>query len=136
MKKEELYRFVDHTALKAVTTWKEIQQLCQEARFFRMASVCIPSSYVKRAHEYFPELNICTVVGFPLGNANTEAKLMETRQALADGASEIDMVINLGTVYLLHELNVNFLFSKEHIDKRSSTSTFSLKKHKAAVLLM
>ena len=52
MKKEELYRFVDHTALKAVTTWKEIQQLCQEARFFRMASVCIPSSYVKRAHEY------------------------------------------------------------------------------------
>ena len=92
MKKEELYRFVDHTALKAVTTWKEIQQLCQEARFFRMASVCIPSSYVKRAHEYFPELNICTVVGFPLGNANTEAKLMETRQALADGASEIDPV--------------------------------------------
>ena len=88
MKKEELYRFVDHTALKAVTTWKEIQQLCQEARFFRMASVCIPSSYVKRAHEYFPELNICTVVGFPLGNANTEAKLMETRQALADLTEE------------------------------------------------
>ena len=85
MKKEELYRFVDHTALKAVTTWKEIQQLCQEARFFRMASVCIPSSYVKRAHEYFPELNICTVVGFPLGNASTEAKLAETRQALEDG---------------------------------------------------
>ena len=98
MKKEELYRFVDHTALKAVTTWKEIQQLCQEARFFRMASVCIPSSYVKRAHEYFPELNICTVVGFPLGNASTEAKLAETRQALEDGANEIDMVINLGMV--------------------------------------
>ena len=98
MKKEELYRFVDHTALKAVTTWKEIQQLCQEARFFRMASVCIPSSYVKRAHEYFPELNICTVVGFPLGNASTEAKLTETRQALSDGANEIDMVINLGMV--------------------------------------
>ena len=96
MKKEELYRFVDHTALKAVTTWKEIQQLCQEARFFRMASVCIPSSYVKRAHEYFPELNICTVVGFPLGNASTEAKLAETRQALEDGANEIDMVINIG----------------------------------------
>ena len=96
MKKEELYRFVDHTALKAVTTWNEIQQLCQEARFFRMASVCIPSSYVKRAHEYFPELNICTVVGFPLGNASTEAKLAETRQALEDGANEIDMVINIG----------------------------------------
>ena len=98
MKKEELYRYVDHTALKAFTTWKEIQQLCHEARIFRMASVCIPSSYVKRAHDYYPELNICTVVGFPLGNSNTEAKLAETRQALLDGANEIDMVNNIGMV--------------------------------------
>ena len=63
-----------------------------------MASVCIPSSYVKSAHEAFPQLNICTVVGFPLGNANTKAKLAETRQALLDGAREIDMVINIGWV--------------------------------------
>ncbi len=98
MKKEELYRYVDHTALKAFTTWGDVEQLCQQARIFRMASVCIPSSYVKRAHMHFPELNICTVVGFPLGNANTEAKLAETRQAILDGANEIDMVINIGMV--------------------------------------
>lgn len=98
MRKEELYRYVDHTALKAFATWKEIQNLCTEAKVFRMASVCIPSSYVKRAREQFPELDICTVVGFPLGNANTEAKLAETRQALKDGADEIDMVINIGWV--------------------------------------
>ena len=63
-----------------------------------MASVCIPSSCVRRAHEAFPELTICTVTGFPLGNASTEAKLAETRQALADGAGEVDMVINIGMV--------------------------------------
>lgn len=98
MKKEELYRYVDHTALKAYTTWKDIERLCQQARIFRMASVCIPSCYVKKAHIHFPELNICTVVGFPLGNANTEAKIAETRQAILDGAREIDMVINIGMV--------------------------------------
>lgn len=98
MKKEELYKYVDHTALKAYTTWEEIEHLCREARVFRMASVCIPSCYVKRVHEQFPEINICTVVGFPLGNANTAAKLAESRQAIADGAKEIDMVINIGMV--------------------------------------
>lgn len=98
MKKEELYKYVDHTALKAFVSWKECSLLCQQALMFRMASVCIPSCYVKRAHDAFPELNICTVVGFPLGNANTASKLAETRQALEDGAREIDMVINIGWV--------------------------------------
>ena len=98
MEKEELYGYVDHTALKAFTTWKEIDRLCQEAVEYKMASVCIPSSYIKRAHDRYPQLPICTVVGFPLGNANTEAKVAETRQALIDGASEIDMVINIGDV--------------------------------------
>lgn len=96
--KENLYQYVDHTALKACTTWEEIRKLCREALEYGMASVCIPSSYVGRAHEAFPELTICTVVGFPLGNANTAGKIAETRQALADGASEIDMVINIGMV--------------------------------------
>ena len=86
--KENLYQYVDHTALKACTTWEEIRKLCREALKYGMASVCIPSSYVGRAHEAFPELTICTVVGFPLGNANTAGKLAETRQALADGARE------------------------------------------------
>lgn len=96
--KENLYQYVDHTALKACTTWEEIRKLCREALKYGMASVCIPSSYVGRAHEAFPDLTICTVVGFPLGNANTAGKLAETRQALADGASEIDMVIDIGMV--------------------------------------
>lgn len=95
MKTEELFSYVDHTALKACTTWQDIRTLCEEAVSCRMASVCIPGSYVKRVHEEFPELNICTVVGFPLGYTSTEGKAAETRQALLDGASEIDMVINL-----------------------------------------
>ena len=98
MNKEALYQYVDHTALKAFTAWEEIRTLCQEAVDYGMASVCIPSSYVGRAHKAFPDLTICTVVGFPLGNASTEAKLAETRQALADGAGEVDMVINIGMV--------------------------------------
>ena len=98
MKREELYRYVDHTALKAYTTWEEINQLCQQALMFRMASVCIPSCYVKKVHERYPELNICTVIGFPLGYVNTAAKIAETRQAISDGANEIDMVINIALV--------------------------------------
>lgn len=98
MNKEALYQYVDHTALKAFTAWEEIRTLCQEAVDYGMASVCIPGSYVGRAHKAFPDLTICTVVGFPLGNASTEAKLAETRQALADGAGEVDMVINIGMV--------------------------------------
>lgn len=98
MEKEILYGYVDHTALKAFTTWKEIEKLCQEAVSYNMASVCIPSCYIQRAHQLFPQLTICTVVGFPLGNANTAAKKAETQQAIADGASEIDMVINISDV--------------------------------------
>lgn len=95
MKKEELYQYVDHTALKAFTTWKEIKKLCEEALQYQMASVCISSCYVARVHEAYPKLKICTVVGFPLGNANTAAKLAETEAALQDGAQEIDMAINV-----------------------------------------
>ena len=98
MTEKELFSYVDHTALKAFTTWEEIKTLCEEAIKYEMASVCIPSAYIRRAHETFPELNLCTVVGFPLGNCSTQAKIAETKQALADGASEIDMVINIGMV--------------------------------------
>lgn len=95
MKTEELFSYVDHTVLKAYTTWEDIEKLCREALLYHTASVCIPSCYVRRAHEAFPSLNICTVTGFPLGYANTEGKIAETRQALSDGAGEIDMVINI-----------------------------------------
>lgn len=95
MKTEEIFSYIDHTALKAYTTWPEIQKLCEEALQYNMASVCIPGCYVKRAHEAFPKLNICTVIGFPLGYSSTEAKVAEARQAIEDGAAEIDMVINI-----------------------------------------
>ena len=96
MEKEALYHYVDHTALKAYTTWEDIVRLCEEAISYEMASVCVPSCYIKRIHEKYQEaVNICTVVGFPLGYANTEAKLAETKQAILDGANEIDMVINI-----------------------------------------
>lgn len=99
MKDEEIYGYVDHTALKPTVTWEEIEKLCQEALKYKTASVCIPGCYVKRAKEAFGDaLTVCTVIGFPLGYCSKEAKEQETRQALADGADEIDMVINITDV--------------------------------------
>ena len=95
MNNNDLYAYVDHTALKAYTSWNDITKLCEEAIKYHMASVCIPSCYVKDVHKTYPDLTVCTVVGFPLGYANRAAKEAETRQALEDGASEIDMVINI-----------------------------------------
>lgn len=95
METKELYTYVDHTALKAYTTWEDIEKLCKEAIAYQMASVCIPACYIKRVHDEFKDLTICTVVGFPLGYNSTEGKIAETMQALKDGASEIDMVINI-----------------------------------------
>lgn len=93
MTTQEILSHVDHTLLKADAGWSDIRNLCEEALTYHTASVCIPSAFVRRAHEAFPALVICTVVGFPLGNASLAAKAAETREALADGASEIDMVI-------------------------------------------
>ena len=95
MDTETLFHYIDHTALKPYTTWEEIETLCKEALEFQMASVCIPASYIKRVHKTFPALNICTVVGFPLGYSQTEGKIAETKQAIEDGAVEIDMVVNI-----------------------------------------
>ena len=95
METKELYTYVDHTALKAYTTWEDIEKLCKEAVAYQMASVCIPACYIKRVHDEFKDLTICTVVGFPLGYSSTEGKVAETMQALKDGASDIDMVINI-----------------------------------------
>ena len=92
-----MLRYVDHTQLKAYATWDDIVKLCEEAMEFATASVCIPPSYVKRVHDtYGDKVNICTVVGFPLGYNVLEAKVAETHQALNDGANEVDMVINIG----------------------------------------
>lgn len=99
MKTAAIYQHIDHTLLKAVSSWSEIQQLCEEAIAHDMASVCIPPSYIKRVHEtYGDKLEICTVIGFPLGYNTMAVKKFETEQAVADGASEVDMVVNLGDV--------------------------------------
>ena len=99
MTNREMLSHIDHTQLKAFATWDDIKTLCEEAVLYKTASVCIPSCYVKRVKEaYQDSLNICTVVGFPLGYANTEAKVAETKKAIEDGASEIDMVINISDV--------------------------------------
>ena len=99
MTKEQLFSYVDHTQLKAFATWADIQKLCDEAVEYKTASVCVPPCYIKRiADTYGDKINICTVVGFPLGYCNTEAKVAETKKAIEDGADEIDMVINITDV--------------------------------------
>jgi deoxyribose-phosphate aldolase len=98
---QEILGRIDHTLLKAAASWGEIKTLCDEAVRYKTASVCIPPSYVRPVFaEYGAEygLVICTVVGFPLGYSCTAAKAFETEVALKDGASEIDMVINIGDV--------------------------------------
>jgi len=102
---QEILGRVDHTLLKAAASWEEIKTLCDEAVRYKTASVCIPPAYVRPVlAEYGAEygadsgLVVCTVVGFPLGYSCTAAKAFETEVALKDGASEIDMVINIGDV--------------------------------------
>lgn len=99
MKTQEILSHVDHTLLKAFATWEDIQTLCEEAIKYQTASVCVPPCYIKRVHDtYKDKINICTVVGFPLGYSATKAKLAEVRQALEDGVNEVDMVINITDV--------------------------------------
>ena len=99
MDKKEILKHIDHTLLKAVATWEDIKVLCDEAIEYETASVCVPACYISRIHEtYGDKINICTVVGFPLGYSVTEAKVLETRKAIEDGANEIDMVINISDV--------------------------------------
>lgn len=99
MNTSEILSHVDHTLLKAFATWEDIQKLCEEAMEYHTASVCVPPSYIKRIHDTYGEkINICTVVGFPLGYSTTKAKVAETVQAIEDGASEVDMVINIADV--------------------------------------
>lgn len=99
MTREEMLQRVDHTQLKAFATWEDIRKLCEEACEFHTASVCVPPAYIRRIHEtYGDRINICTVVGFPLGYSVTAAKITEVEQALADGCNEIDMVVNISDV--------------------------------------
>ena len=99
MDHQKILRMVDHTLLTQTATWEEIKQICDDAIQFGTASVCIPASYVKRAKEYVGDrMAVCTVIGFPNGYSTTATKVFETKDAIANGADEIDMVINLGYV--------------------------------------
>ena len=90
---------VDHTLLRPEATWDQIKTLCDEAMEFGCASVCIPPAWVKPAADYVQGyLKLCTVIGFPNGYSTTAAKLFETKDAVENGASEIDMVLNIGMV--------------------------------------
>ena len=96
MQLEQIYTQIDHTVLKQTTTWAQVQKLCDEAISGKAASVCIPPCYVAKAKAYVNgTMPICTVIGFPNGYQTTMVKLVETKEALANGADEIDMVINL-----------------------------------------
>lgn len=99
MDKSEVLKHVDHTLLLQPSTWEEIKQICDDAIKYQTASVCIPPCYVKQAHEYMGDrMAVCTVIGFPNGNMTTAVKEFETKDAIANGAAEIDMVINIGWV--------------------------------------
>ena len=94
---KEILKHVDHTLLLQGATWEEIKQICDDAMKYETASVCIAPSYVKQAAEYMGDkMAVCTVIGFPNGYMTTKAKELETKDALENGASEIDMVINIG----------------------------------------
>lgn len=99
MKSTDILKHVDHTLLTPVAVWDDIRKLCDEAVRLKTASVCIAPCYVKRIKEaYGEQLPICTVIGFPLGYAVTAVKVAEAKQALADGADELDMVVNISDV--------------------------------------
>ena len=111
MKIEEILSYVDHTLLAPAATWEEIRQICDDGMKYKVASVCIPADYVSRAAEYLAgRLPVCTVIGFPCGYSTTAAKCAETADAVKNGASEIDMVINIGRLkdkdydYVLNEI--------------------------------
>ena len=108
---KEITSIVDHTLLLQTSTWDEIKEICDDAMAYGTASVCIPPCYVKAANEYMQgKIPVCTVIGFPNGNCATQTKVFEARQAIADGATEIDMVINVGMLkagneqYVLDEI--------------------------------
>ena len=99
METKDILKTVDHTLLSTTATWEEIKVILDDAMTYQTASACIPASYVQRASEYVSgKLAICTVIGFPNGYSTTATKVFETKDAIQNGADEIDMVINLTDV--------------------------------------
>lgn len=99
MDRKEIFQRVDHTLLNPAATWADIKVICDDAIAYGTASVCIPPCFVKQAKDYVDgKMAICTVIGFPNGYMTTAAKVFEARDALENGADEIDMVINIGAL--------------------------------------
>lgn len=98
MTNQEMIGHLDHTLLKQTVTWQDIKKLCEEAVEYKVASVCIPPSYVEAVRGAFPGLRITTVIGFPNGYSTTETKVFETRDVIEKGADEIDMVVCVADV--------------------------------------
>ena len=97
MEKKDVLKIVDHTLLSQTATWDEIRQILDDSVKYEAASACIPASYVKQAADYVKDsLPVCTVIGFPNGYSTTAVKVYETKDAVANGADELDMVINIG----------------------------------------
>ena len=111
MNQKDILAIVDHTLLLQTATWEEIKAICDDGIKYETASVCIPTCYVKKAKDYMGDkCKVCTVIGFPNGNYTTATKVFETKDAVANGADEIDMVINVGMLkakeydYVLNEI--------------------------------
>ena len=124
MTQKEILSMVDHTLLLQTATWEEIKAICDDGIKYETASVCIPTCYVKQAKDYMAgKCKVCTVIGFPNGNYTTDVKVYETKDALANGADEIDMVINVGMLkageydYVLNEIKAIKEACGEHILK-------------------
>ena len=99
MDRLEILKYVDHTLLAQDATWEDIRQILDDAVAYGTASACIPAAYVRRAADYVDgRLPICTVIGFPNGYSTAQTKVYETRDAVSNGASEIDMVIHVGAL--------------------------------------
>ncbi len=132
MEIEKILSICDHTLLKQEAAWDDIRQILDDAMVYHTASVCIPPCYVRPAKDYMSKaasgsdkspVKICTVIGFPNGNMTTATKVFETKDAIADGADEIDMVINIGRLkggdneYVLDEIRQIKAACGDHILK-------------------
>lgn len=120
---KNLARKIDHTLLKPEATTDDIKALCEEAKKYDFASVCINPGYVTLCSDLLKgtDVKVCTVIGFPLGSTTTETKRFEAEQAIANGAEEIDMVINVGRLiqgdfeYVFRDVNQVVLVAKRHV---------------------
>ena len=124
MEQRDILAIVDHTLLLQTATWEEIKAICDDGMKYETASVCIPTCYVKQAKEYMGDkCKVCTVIGFPNGNYTTATKVFETKDALENGADEIDMVINVGMLkageydYVLNEIKAIKKACGDHVLK-------------------